>query len=95
MSRTIIDVLTSRHGNPINIYAIDNSVVTFLEKIKPYTTMEVSYRLGERTIETFTKRFIDATANFRSLIFEHPTKGENRVIIIPTNNILSLEIIDK
>jgi len=94
MSRTIIDVLTSRHGNPINIYAVDNSVVTFSE-MKPYTTMEVSYRLGERTIETFTKRFIDATANFRSLIFEHPTKGENRVIIIPTNNILSLEIIDK
>jgi hypothetical protein len=94
MSRTIIDVLTSRHGNPINIYAIDNSVVTFSE-MTPYTTMEVSYRLGERTIETFTKRFIDATANFRSLIFEHPTKGEGRVIIIPTNNILSLEIIDK
>ncbi len=89
MNRTIIDVVTSRHGNPVNIYAITNSAVTFSE-LKPYTTMEVSYRLGERSTHTFEARYIEATANFRSLIFEHPTKGDGRVIIVPTNNILSI-----
>lgn len=89
MSRTIIGVLTSRHGNPVNIYAVDNSAVTFSE-LKPYTYMEVTYKLGERSTETFVGRYIEATANHRSLIFDHPTKGEGRKIIIPTNNILSL-----
>lgn len=94
MERKVIGVITSRHGNPVNVYAVSNSVVTFSE-LKPYSYMKVTYRLGERSTETFVGKYIEATANYRSLIFDHPTKGEGRKIIIPTNNILSLEKVNK
>lgn len=89
MNRTIIDVVTSRHGNSVNIYAVENPEVR-LSALKPYTMMQVSYRLGIRSTHTFTGKYLEATADYRSLIFEHPTKGEGRRIFVPTNNILSL-----
>ena len=90
MEKKVIDVLVSRHGNSINIYEVNNSRIN-TTKLRPNTLMDVSYRLGERTIETFQTNYLDATFDKRSLIFEHPTKGEGRTIIVPTNNILSLE----
>jgi hypothetical protein len=89
MEKKVIGTTLSRHGNVINIYAVQNDRID-IGSLRPNTLMEVSYRLGKNQVDTFQSKYLEATAGYRSLIFEHPTKSEGRVIIVPTNNILSL-----
>jgi hypothetical protein len=49
---------------------------------------EVEYRLGQRGFESFVGNYIDATKDFRTLIFTHPTLL-NMTIGIPIMNIYS------
>ena len=49
---------------------------------------DVTYRLGIRGIESFRGHFIDATKDFRTLMFTHPTIV-NQTIGIPIMNIYS------
>ena len=94
MERKVIGVITSRHGNPVNIYAVANENVK-ISILKQHALMRVTYRLGERGTDTFEAKYIEATDEYRSLIFEHPTKGDGRKIWIPTNNIIELERVNK
>ena len=94
MEKKVIGTTISRHGNLINIYAVENEYID-VSNLRPNTLMDVSYRLGQSMIDVFQSKYLDATKDFRSLIFEHPTKGEGRVIIVPTNNILSLDKVNK
>lgn len=48
----------------------------------------VEYRLGESGRESFTANFIDATQDYRTLVFTHPTLP-NMTIGIPIMNIYS------
>lgn len=94
MEKKVIGTTISRHGNLINIYAVENEHID-ISDLRPKFLMDVSYRLGQTMVDVFQARYVDATKDFRSLIFEHPTKGEGRVIIVPTNNILSLDKVNK
>ena len=94
MEKKVIGTTISRHGNLINIYAVENEHID-MSNLRPNTLMNVSYRLGQNQIDIFQSKYLDATKDFRSLIFEHPTKSEGRVIIVPTNNILSLDKVNK
>lgn len=94
MEKKVIGTTLSRHGNVVNIYAVQNDRIDISNLIHN-TLMDVSYRLGQTMVEVFQTRYLDATEDFRSLIFQHPTKGEGRVIIVPTNNILSLDKVNK
>lgn len=89
MEKKIESTVISRHGNIINIYAVDNHNVS-KEMLKPFSSYEIVYRFGANGSDTFIGEYIDCTAEMRSLIFTHPTKGEGRRIIVPTNNIIKL-----
>jgi hypothetical protein len=89
MEKRIESTVISRHGNLINIYAVDNPLVR-KEMLKPYSSYEIEYRFGANGSDTFIGEYIDCTSEMRSLIFTHPTKGEGRRIIVPTNNIIKL-----
>jgi len=94
MEKKVIGTTLSRHGNLVNIYAVENDRID-ISNLLPNTLMNVSYRLGQNQVDIFQSKYLDATQDFRSLIFEHPTKGLGRVIIIPTNNILVLDKVNK
>jgi len=94
MEKKVIGTILSRHGNVVNIYAVQNDRID-IGSLRQNTLMDVSYRLGQAMVEVFQTKYLDATADYRSLIFQHPTKGEGRVIIVPTNNILSLDAVNK
>lgn len=87
MNRAIIDVLVSCKGNEVNIYDVENPNLSKGD-LKEGSIYEVTYRLGERGRDTFTSKYLGATENFRSLRFEHPTKGDRYSIYVPFNNIL-------
>jgi len=89
MEKRIESTVISRHGNIINIYAVENPLVR-KDLLTPYSTYEVVYRFGQNSSETFVAEYIDCTPDMRSLIFTHPSKGEGRRIIVPTNNISKL-----
>lgn len=89
MERKIESTTISRHGSTINIYAVENPIVK-LENLYQHVSYEVTYKFGASGEETFVGKYIDCSPGMRSLIFVHPTKGEGRTIMVPTNNILVL-----
>lgn len=78
---------------PIAIYKIERHKVNVKDLEVSRLGMnsvlyEVSYRLGISGYETFIGHFIDATKDFRTLMFTHPTIA-NQTIGIPIMNIYS------
>jgi hypothetical protein len=89
MSKVIIDTFVSFRGNEVNIYEVSNENVN-KDSLKEGSIYEVTYKFGERGSETITSKYMDCTDSFRTLRFEHPTKGDRYSLHIPFNNILSI-----
>ena len=89
MEKKIESTVISRHGNIINIYAVENPNVN-KEMLRQSSTYEITYRFGANGEDTFLGEYIDCTEGMRSLIFIHSAKEDPRKIMVPTNNIIKL-----
>jgi hypothetical protein len=98
LGRATIDVPIDQKLMPIYKIEGHNVNIKKLEEgrwngVNNNVFFEVEYRLGQRMRETFVGSFIDATKDYRTLIFTHPTLP-NMTIGVPIMNIYSCTRVD-